>query len=90
MTDPIAPSVTATDVELRVLIRGLKLSDDTRKLIDAAIRSAVLQELAAIDHNGTPQISSPANDPQTRSIFDNLARWNTPTMGLVATLGNGL
>ncbi len=42
MTDPIAPSVTATDVELRVLIRGLKLGDDTRKLIDAAIRSAVL------------------------------------------------
>ncbi len=68
-------SVTKSDdgVEFRVLLRGLKLDDNTRTLLDATIHSAVLQEIAFLDLPVTPQVTSPAEDPQTRSIFEGLA-----------------
>ncbi len=78
-----APFPTAsTDLELRVLIRGLKLDDNTQKLIDAAIRSTVLQEVAAMDHQGTRRVSSPANDLHTRSLNSAFA---TKILGLIVT-----
>lgn len=60
-------------VEFRVLIRGLKLDQTTRALIDAAIRSAVLHEVATIDTGGNNRIVSPSEDPQTRSLLGNLS-----------------
>jgi hypothetical protein len=85
MTDrqnTMTSSMTA-DLELRVLVQGLQLDDTTRALIDAAIRSAVLQELATIDTHGTRRISSPQTDPQTRSILGNAAN---KVLGLVVKL----
>jgi hypothetical protein len=51
-----------TDVEFRVLIRGLKLDQATRALIYAAIRSAILHEVATIDTGSKNRIVSPSED----------------------------
>ena len=88
VTTTAPAAAVSTEVELRVLIRGLKLDDTTRSLIDAAIRSAVLQELAAIDNKGIRRIASPGSDPQTRSIFgagaDGDFPGRRPVLGLIA------
>lgn len=62
------------DVEFRVLIRGLKLNQTTLALIDTAIQSAVLQEVATIDTGVRHRIVSPNDDPQTRSVLGNLSK----------------
>jgi len=66
--------IVSNNVEFRVLIRGLKLDESTRTLIDAAIRSAVLHEVAAIDHGGSRRIASPSEDSETRSLLPGIGR----------------
>jgi hypothetical protein len=66
----VSPTAVSNYVEFRVLIRGLRLDETTRGLIDAAIRSAVLQELATIDNSEDRLIASPSDDPHTRSLID--------------------
>ncbi len=76
----VPPTTVDNDVKLRVLIRGLKLDQPTRALIDAAIRSAVFREIAAIDTGVNHRIISPSDDPQTRSLLgDQLGK----TLGLI-------
>ena len=73
------PPTVNNGVEFRVLIRGLKLDETTRATIDAAIRSAVLHEIATIDSGGNHRIVSPSEDPQTRSVLEDISR----TLGMI-------
>ena len=79
---PLPPG--GTDVEFRVLICGVKLDETTRTFIDAAIRSAILQEVATIDEASPRRLLSPGDDPQTRSGLG-LAR---EVLGLVLERGD--
>jgi hypothetical protein len=67
------PVDTNNNREFRVVIRGLKLDQTTRALMDAAIRSAVMQEIAALGPTGGLDLSAikaPADDPTTRSFLN--------------------
>lgn len=68
-TEPSAGFGTRTDVELHVVVLGVKLDDAVKATVEAAIRNAVLRELATIDNLGARRIGDPGGDPQTRSIF---------------------
>jgi hypothetical protein len=83
VTAPINPQPDA-GVEFRVIIRGLQLDDRTKALIDAAIRSAVLNEIGSLDPGGGVRFLEPAADPQTRSILGNPLR---TILGLVLNRG---
>lgn len=76
-------AAVSTNVVLRVVIRGLRLNEVTKTLIDAAVRSAVLRELAILDVAGERQIGRPEDDPTIRSISNSLGH---QILGLVATL----
>src|SRR5262249_56554878 len=72
MSNPLDPTVTQTPgqgVEFRVIIRGLKLDDTARKLIDSAIRNAVKRELATLDSGAQSRILDQAHAPQTRAAL---------------------
>ncbi|RWO36468.1 MAG: hypothetical protein EOS11_32455 [Mesorhizobium sp.] len=61
-----SPRPIGDDLEFHAVVRGIRLDDATKTLIDAAIRSAVMQEIARIDNRGVRQIGIPGSDLTTR------------------------
>jgi hypothetical protein len=64
-TRPARPPI-GDDLEFHAVVQGIRLDDTTKALIEAAIRSAVMQEIAKIDNKGVRQIGAPSSDHKTR------------------------
>lgn len=69
---PPQPASPPGDAEYRVALRGLDLDQATKERVEAAIQSAVLHEVAALDLKGTADMNAPVAGPETRFGFRDL------------------
>lgn len=88
-TGTTAATVGSTSLEVHVLVLGIALDDDDRRLLDASIRSAVLGELAMVDHLAGRPVGAAGAGVPTRSILDADggagAEWLPEILGMTVT-----
>jgi hypothetical protein len=64
-----ASPATAEQVEFRILLRGLKLDPSTERALCQEIRSAILQEISHLGHDGEIHVTSFGAQPQARPLL---------------------